>query len=172
MPTPPPKPRLPVRDIYAETAQNLRQPNKTLQRAVPTVPGGGDAQPQAPKQTRSYTYIAGAGPTRQLLVTDSWSRVRLTLRSAGPVAVGTLTALEPITSGKGILLQTDEPYETMLPGGTRLYIAAGAVNRVNVTIEPIPWMEQIAGQLEQLRQAVRIGAETIVRGFQALLQRR
>lgn len=160
---PPTKPQIPVRNVYREVAQNLGMPDKTLQRAIPMVTGA-NAQPQAPKQTRSYSQVVQAGPTSVLLVTESWSTVRLTLRSAGPVAVGTASELMPIASGKGVLLQTDEPYVTNLPGGTRLYVAAGAINRLNVTIEPIPWMEQVAFQLEQIRGAVA-GAAEMLRGL-------
>lgn len=167
----PPKPIVPVRDPYGDVRVTMAQTNKTLQRAIPTVPGG-NAQPQAPKQTRSYAQIVEAGPTRMLLVTDSWARVTLTLRSAGPIAVGTASALEPLASGKGVLLQTDEPYVTNLPGGARFYCAAGAINRLNVTIEPIPWMEQIALQLDQIREVVRGGADLIAGTLRQLIGRR
>lgn len=167
---PPTKPSIPVRNPYDQVRLDLSQPNKTLQRAIPTV-AGGNAQPQAPKQTRSYSQIVQAGPTRLLFTVENWSTVRLTLRSAGPIAVGTASDLMPLTSGKGILLVTDEPYVTVVPGGTRIYAAAGAINRLNVTIEPVPWLEQIALQLEQIRGAV-VGSAEVIRGAIAGLFRR
>lgn len=74
---------------------------------------------------------------------EEFVRARLTLRTAGPVAIGTREELAPVLSGRGIQLVPDDEYEVVIPAGQRLYIISEAVNRVNFTIEPIPWLEQI-----------------------------
>lgn len=74
---------------------------------------------------------------------EEFVRARLTLRTAGPVAVGTREELAPVLSGRGIQLVPNDEYEVVIPAGQRLYIISEAVNRVNFTIEPIPWLEQI-----------------------------
>lgn len=76
-----------------------------------------------------------------------WTRLVLTLETAGPVAVGNMSAITPVLSGKGQLLQTNEPTPFTLAKGVRLYIASTSVNRVKVTVEPVPWLEQIVGLL-------------------------
>ena len=58
---------------------------------------------------------------------------RLTLENAGPVAVGTMSAITPVLSGKGELLETDVPRTFYIAKGTRLYIAATGVNRVKLS---------------------------------------
>jgi hypothetical protein len=70
-------------------------------------------------------------------------RIKLALQTAGPVSVGTSASLAPALSGRGILLDPDVPFEAYLAKGTRFYITSETVNRVNVTIEPVPWLEQL-----------------------------
>ena len=79
-----------------------------------------------------------------------WTRVILTLETAGPVAVGNASNITPVLSGKGQLLQTGEPMPFTIAKGTRLYIASTSVNRVKVVIEPVPWLEQVVGLLMQM----------------------
>lgn len=79
-----------------------------------------------------------------------WARVRLTLETAGPVAVGNSAQITPVLSGRGQLLETGKETEFILAKGTRLYIASTSVNRVKRTIEPLPWLEQIVGMLGKL----------------------
>lgn len=76
-----------------------------------------------------------------------WARVTLTLETAGPVCVGDSSAISPVLSGKGMLLETDVPFTFTIAKGTRLYIAATTINRVKVEIAPIPWLEQVVGVL-------------------------
>ena len=79
-----------------------------------------------------------------------WTRVVLTLETAGPVAVGNMSGITPVLSGKGQLLPIGVPMPFTLAKGTRLYIASTSVNRVKVLIEPVPWLEQITGLLIQM----------------------
>jgi hypothetical protein len=83
-----------------------------------------------------------------------WAKVTLTLETAGPVAVGNLASLTPVLSGKGQLLETDVPTEFFIAKGTRLYISAAGVNRVKRVIEPIPWLEVIAGLVGSVVRAL------------------
>lgn len=86
---------------------------------------------------------------------NMWARLTLTLETAGPVAVGNLSSITPVLSGKGQLLETDVPLTFYIAKGTRLYIAATGINRVKVVVEPIPWLETITGLVGALLGAFR-----------------
>lgn len=79
-----------------------------------------------------------------------WVKVTLTLRTGGPVAAGTRENLGIVTSGQGILLNTNESDDFVIAKGTKLYVAASAVSRVDVKIEPIPWLEEIAALVQNV----------------------
>ena len=99
-------------------------------------------------RTTIYTYFTKPGPTEILYPGDRlWARVKLELETAGPVVVGSAESLLPITSGKGQRLTTGDEIEFVISKGSRIYIAATGVNRVKVTIEPIPWLEQMTALL-------------------------
>lgn len=104
-------------------------------------------------RTKVSTYFTkapsiGQDPTAVLYNGDRlWARVVLTLETAGPVAVGDQSSIVPVLSGRGQLLATGEPTPFVIAKGTKLFIAATAVNRVKVVIEPVPWLEQITGLL-------------------------
>ncbi len=83
-----------------------------------------------------------------------WAKVTLTLETAGPVAVGNLSSITPVLSGKGQLLETDKPTDFFIAKGTRLYIAAAGINRVKRVIEPIPWLEVITGLIGGVLRAL------------------
>ena len=74
-----------------------------------------------------------------------WAKVTLTLETAGPVAVGNSSSITPVLSGKGQLLETDVPTIFFIAKGTRMYVAASGINRVKRIVEPVPWLETIAG---------------------------
>lgn len=130
---------------------------------TPTRPDRSDAQPVSPgappqplnvdRNTQTYTYITRVtGPTEGTPILYNgdrlWAKIILTLETAGPVAVGTASDIGPVLSGKGRLLITNVPTEFIIAKTSRLYILATAVNRVSVTIEPLPWLEQIANACE------------------------
>jgi hypothetical protein len=75
----------------------------------------------------------------------TWARVTLELETAGPVAVGNLSSIAPVLSGKGQLLETGVPAVFYIAKGTRLYVAAAGINRIKRVVEPIPWLETITG---------------------------
>ena len=102
-------------------------------------------------RTQAFTYFTKVGPTEILYSGDRlWAKVTLTLETAGPVAVGTVQNLTPVLSGVGQLLETDDPTPFTIAKGVRLYIASTSVNRIKVTVEPLPWMEQITALLSDL----------------------
>lgn len=92
------------------------------------------------------TYLTKAGGTFILYNADRmWAKITLTLRTAGPVAVGQNANLTPVLSGRGQLLQTGVPAMFTVAKGHRLYIAATAVNPVSMLVEAFPWLETITG---------------------------
>lgn len=156
-----------TRGAIAAVAERLAATSKEASRALPDSKGG-----ETPKQLQShvtqiYTYFTRAtGDTSLLYSADRWVKIKLTLETAGPVAIGTAATLEPVLSGRGRLLDTDEEYETYLPKGARIHIISETVNRVAVTIEPVPWLEQISNQQNESQGAV---VAAITRASQAIV---
>ncbi len=106
-----------------------------------------------------FTKIPQPGEPPPILYNGDrlWARVTLTLETAGPVAVGQASGITPVLSGKGQLLDTGEPMHFDVAKGSKLYIAATAPNRVKVSIQPLPWMEQIVALLGGTAQKVIAG---------------
>ncbi len=99
-----------------------------------------------------YTYFTQATPAGQetpILYNGDrlWATLTLTLETAGPVAVGEVSQLFPVLSGRGQVLRPGVPTKFNVAKGDRLYIAATAVNRVSVALEAVPWQETITGLL-------------------------
>ena len=100
--------------------------------------------PAVQRRTQIYTYFTVPdGQTKLLYSAEQWTRIRIELEDAGPVAIGTAQELGNVLQGVGILLETNELLEFDLPRGDRLYIVAGTLNRVKFIAQPIPWQEQI-----------------------------
>lgn len=117
-------------------------------------------------QTRIFTYFTKTpNPSLQFEVLYNgdrmWSKVTLTLETAGPVAVGDSQILQPVLSGKGQLLETNVPTPFIIAKGTRIYVAATTVNRIKVVVEPLPWLEVITGLLGALVAAIRGAPQAI-----------
>jgi hypothetical protein len=97
--------------------------------------------------TEIYTYIAKPTPDRapQVLYNGDRqnARLRLTLETAGPVAISNKQNIYPVLSGKGVLLENGVPLTMTIAKGNRVFVASTAANRIKVEVEPIPWMEQI-----------------------------
>ena len=121
--------------------------NKEIARAIPTSKMGEPAIQFQANHTEIYTYFTQVGGSRLLYSSEGWIRVRMKLETAGPVAIGTRQEITPVLSGRGILLDTDGEYETVLAKGDRLFMASETVNRVKFTVEPIPFLGQIAFEL-------------------------
>jgi len=111
---------------------------------------------QAPiaAQTLLYTIFTKAGPTVQVYAASTWVNVRLRLDTAGPVAVGTKQELTPVLSGAGLLLPVGQWVKFSLYKGTKLWMAAESVNRVEAVIEPVPWQEQLVLQSQKMIQLI------------------
>lgn len=106
---------------------------------------------QSENKIQIRTYLTTPGPSVVLYNGDRmWARLTLTLETAGPVAVGEQSAIVPVTSGKGQLLQAGVPTVFNVAKGNRIYIAANGVNRVSVVIESYPFLETITGLLTAL----------------------
>lgn len=105
-----------------------------------------------PSITTYFTKVPVVGEQTPVLYSGDrlWSRVTLTLETAGPVAVGQMAQIAPVLSGKGQLLATGVPTSFDIPKGSKLYIAATAVNRIKVSIQSLPWLEQITGLLSHM----------------------
>lgn len=163
-----PMPRLPalpnLPGIVGKVAAELTAPNKEKARALPSSKGGETPQQLQTYRTEIFTFFTEPGIQTTLYSAENWVRMKLTLQTAGPVAVGTRAELLPILSGKGVLLDTNVEYKVYLAKGTRFYIASGAVNRVTVTVEPIPLLEQLSGEIRAIGAAIGSAAGSIVGG--------
>lgn len=117
--------------------------SKEQQRALPSSKGGETPNQLETYRTQIYTHFTEPTEGSELLyAAENWVRIRLQLKTAGPVAVGNNASIAPVLSGKGQLLD-DTPFECHLAKGSSIYITSQTRNRVNVTIEPIPWFEQL-----------------------------
>lgn len=106
--------------------------------------------------TEVYTFFAKASTDGQPPVIYNgdrqYAQVILTLETAGPVAVSNKQQIYPVLSGKGQLLETGVPLTFYVAKGNRLWVATSSLNRIKVTVEPIPWLEQFAGLLGLIAQ--------------------
>ena len=123
--------------------------NRAVAAAPEPSPGPGNSRAQI---STYFTKIPVVGESTPILYNGDrlWARVSLTLETAGPVAVGTMSQITPVLSGKGQLLETGKETYFDIAKGTRLYISATSVNRVKLKIEALPWLEQITGLMIQL----------------------
>ena len=103
--------------------------------------------------TETYSYLAQASTNGRSAVLYNgdrqYAQVTLQLETAGPVAVGQKQNLLPVLGGNGILLETGEPFVFYISKGNRIYVATTSLNRIKVIIQPLPWLEQIAGLLSK-----------------------
>jgi hypothetical protein len=98
--------------------------------------------------TEIFTYFTlPDGQTHLLYTAETWMTIRMTLETAGPVAVSTREEITPVLSGRGRLLPVGVEYEFRVPKGNRIWIAAEAVNRVSWSVAPIPWLQTISLEL-------------------------
>lgn len=93
------------------------------------------------------TYFTQIGGTRLVHSAQTWMKITLELETAGPVAVGTRDDLQPVLSGKGILLTLNEQQVWVMEKGDRLFATSQTINRVKMIIEPIPWQGKIDGSI-------------------------
>lgn len=104
---------------------------------------------------KASTYITNAGQSQILYNGDRvWARLTLVLETAGPVAVGDFSNLQPVLSGNGILLTTGVPITLDVAKGNKIYVAATGVNRIKVLVQPYPWLEQITALIGSVKAAL------------------
>lgn len=139
----------------------IERPGMTIG-MTPTRPERTNAAPVAPNAvpsaigidriTEAFTYFTNANAQAAILYNGDreWAKITLLLETAGPVVVGPRADLSPILSGRGRLLITSVAAEFTIAKSSRLYILATAVNRVSITIEPLPWLEQIASDASKI----------------------
>lgn len=129
-------------------------PNVSTNRNTATVQAPSATVAGAELTTEIYTYLAKPPVAGQLPILYNADRQQtqliLELEGAGPVAISTKQQILPVLSGKGALLKTGQRTPFYLAKGQRLYVAASSINRISVTIQPIPWLEQITGLLGRL----------------------
>jgi hypothetical protein len=108
-----------------------------------------------PALFRAETYFTVPdGQTHLLYTAQSWVKVRLLLESAGPVVYGQNQGITPVLSGRGSRLITGEEKEIELTKGSRIFIAAEAINRVSFSVSPIPFSDVIGGWVSALLGAI------------------
>lgn len=103
-----------------------------------------------------FTSLPNVGDATQIIYNGDrlWGRITLTLESAGPVSIGTMSNLDPVLGGNGTLLTTNVPVVYDIYKGTRLYVLATGVNRIKVVVAPIPWLEMITGLVARIASGV------------------
>lgn len=128
---------------------------------ITATPGAAIASntPQAIIDNRAdfYTFFTVAGGTKLLLSVPQWTKITLRLETAGPVAVGTREQLDPVASGKGRLLPTDEDVVMMLGPNTRFFYAATGLQRVAIHVEAVPWLQAIFEALRAIHKVTGSG---------------
>lgn len=163
---PPKKLLRPMRIMGAAVSRlaKLAPLSAEVARALPDSKGGEEPQDLQRWRTDGYElFTTTLGESKLFYSADQWVRIKLTLETAGPVAIGIgRSDILPVLSGKGRLLTTDEEWEVYIPKGTRVYYAAENVNRVATTIEPVPWMEQLSMEIRRVAANVLASAAQLV----------
>lgn len=133
-------------------------PNLSTDRNMGSVQAPSATVAGAELATEVYTFFARPATDGQLPILYNGDRqyaeVILTLETAGPVAVSTKQQILPVLSGKGQLLETGVPLRFELAKGNRLWVATTSLNRIKVTVQPLPWLEQFAGLLGLILRGV------------------
>lgn len=133
-----------------------------LARALPDSKGG-----ETPKQLQTYrldvrsVFTQPSLESQELYAAEQWVRIKINLQTGGPVAVGTAESIAPVLSGKGILLDPDKTFEAYIPKGGRFYCASETVNRLDLIIEPVPWLEQMDLDMIQTQQTIALTVKAI-----------
>lgn len=81
---------------------------------------------------------------------NKWVKVTMLLQNAGPVDYSTRQSIVPVGSGLGGTLLTNIPVNITLGPSDRIYVAATAVNRVTVTVESYPWLQEILFTIREI----------------------
>lgn len=121
--------------------------SQIMDRAIPSpVTVGDGGQFSGSFITQAYTYVTPVGVTQIYAATLSWANLILTLETAGPVEVSEKSNFQ-LLSGQAQLLIQNVPMMFKVAKGNTMYVGSSAVNRVKVTTEPLPYLEQILGAI-------------------------
>ena len=120
--------------------------SQTLSRAIPTINTPQPDQAAGNYNTTLSTVFTKAGAITLLYSAErAWMRLTITLETAGPVEVSSVSNFKPFLSGKAQALQTGVPLIYDCAKGSRVWVGAGTVERLKLTVQPLPWLEQITG---------------------------
>lgn len=144
-----------------QIAKNMRSGLKAVYAAEPEEGQVADL----PYNTQIYTYFTVVGNSDLLFTAPGWVTVKLTLETAGPVAVSTSQDVQPVLSGRGALLPPGVEIAFTLPKGNRLYVGSAAVNRVKVVVEPLPWLQSLAISIDRNTKSIVRSVQNAVNAF-------
>lgn len=119
-----------------------------LARGIPTAPPvlQGAKSPQNQVIDTRMVFTDGTGVPARIYSGDRlWAIVTITLQTAGPVAVSPNPSMGTTGSGNGRLLTTNEPVEYTCGEGQSIYVQSTSPNRLALSIQPVPWIEQVVG---------------------------
>lgn len=161
--------RLPARamGLIARMAPISSNVSGEIARALPDSKGGEEPKDlQRWRADASTLFTTTIGESVNFYNADQWVKLKLELETAGNVSIGIgRSDILPVLSGKGRLLSTAKEWEIFLPKGTRCYYAATSANRIGMTIEPIPWMEQLSMEIQRVAQATISSAQTLMQAL-------
>jgi hypothetical protein len=154
--------KLPI--LIPQTSRTSKIAPASTNRNIATVPAPSDTASSAENKIKIFTFFTTAGKTLNVYNGDRlWAKVTLTLETAGPVSVGEQADLQPVLSGRGLLLQTGIPAVFNVAKGNILYVAAASTNRIGVVVEAYPWLEIITGGVTGILDVRRGGAAAALR---------
>ena len=85
------------------------------------------------------TAVTEPGVTTLLINAVDWTLVSLQLNSAGPVIIGNLPQLGPISAGVGVQLGTQIRYMLLGPG-ERLYVYSDSNDTIGAIYQSLPFL--------------------------------
>jgi hypothetical protein len=102
--------------------------------------------------TKDTTLSKASGTATLYPGIDSrWTLLRIELITAGgQVAIGFKQDINPPQAGKGRLLTAGRQIELYVPPNQRVYYSADSVQRLAVSMEPLPWLQQIFASVATL----------------------
>lgn len=107
------------------------------------------------------TYFTKVGETDLFYTAQKWIDVNVTLRTAGPVAMGNKADLLPVLSGRGVLLVPDETVRFSMAKGDLLYFASETINRISIIVQEPAWQQGIAISIVR-------NTRSVIDGFKSL----
>lgn len=161
--------KIPQPHLIAPTSRTSKIAPASTNRNVATVPEPSDTASAAENRLKISTFFSTAGKTENIYNGDRlWAKVTLTLETAGPVSVGEQADLQPVLSGRGLLLQTGQATVFNVAKGNILYVASASVNRIGVVVEAYPWLEIITGAVGSMLSIMRAGPAMIPAAIRAI----